>query len=172
MEKALVEGMPVTELIAVVAKKFGVSERQGYKDLKEVHRRWHAAGLELKMHSERMLAQAVSRREHLYRLSLQAGDRPSALSAEQDRCKLLALYPTAESKVKLDGTVGLTGKDGGPIEQLVVYLPHNHRDKPAGPTHQATAEDLAAAAVAGSNPGPVAQIDLPDNGRDTPLEQR
>jgi hypothetical protein len=67
MEESLVEGTNPTEVAQAAAKKFGVSVRQTWDDLKEIYRRWEAAGIELQDHSEMMLAQAVRCCEQIYR---------------------------------------------------------------------------------------------------------
>jgi hypothetical protein len=110
MEKSLLEGVPSAEIVAAVAKKYQISERQAFYDLAEIHKRWEAAGKEIAghKHAQCSLMRALLRREYIYRLALQQGDLKNALAAESDRCVLAGLYPAKRTEV--------TGPAGGPIQ--------------------------------------------------------
>lgn len=102
IEKQLITGIPSAEIVQAAAQRSGIDERSARRDLAEVRRRWAEAGQLLQKESLCNLAQAVLRRDHLYRTALEAGQLGVALSAEIERCRLLGLYPAGKVEVKAE----------------------------------------------------------------------
>jgi hypothetical protein len=102
LEAALMEGMNTTAIIREVAKRFGVSEAQGWRDYRALRRRWAAAPKTKKEERERRirLHLAELRRNDLYRRALQGQDVRTALRIQDNLDKLFGLFPQPEPKRK------------------------------------------------------------------------
>jgi hypothetical protein len=106
IEASLIEGMRHADLAAAAATKFGVSTQQIKLDIKKVMSRWKKAGTYLQKSPAANLAQAILRRQEVFRRALTNNDLPTALRAEQDSAKLLDLYPEEKHQHQHSGPGG------------------------------------------------------------------
>lgn len=94
VEKLLCSGAKESAILRTLGEKFGLTAKQVRQDIAAVRRRWakKAGGAADAVGSE--LGRSLDRLEQLYSLALKAGDLPTALAVERQRCKLLGLYPS------------------------------------------------------------------------------
>jgi len=92
MEKRLIEGTPISAVIPEAMTKHRIRERQAFKDLAEIKRRWQEAGQQIQEETKMALGMALKRREFLWYEAVSKGDYRTALEVEKDRCNLLGLY--------------------------------------------------------------------------------
>ena len=104
MERALLDGRTVADVVAVAAEMFKVSRMSAYRDVVQIKRRWKS---EARRELDIAFGKALARRERLYRRAIvqaddaERADRPAVLlralklahRIEIDRCELLGLYP-------------------------------------------------------------------------------
>ena len=95
IEKALLSGRRPVEAVRAAVKSFNVSEASAWRDCKLVRTQW-AERAALATASEAEFGRALELREQLYWEAMQGGDLALAFKIEQDRCKLLNLYPAVQ----------------------------------------------------------------------------
>lgn len=105
MAKSLADGRSPTEVVEAAASAYGISTRCAWDDYAEIRRQWAEQAAGERADVAGAFGLAVLRRGQLYRAALQNGDVHLALSVEQDRCKLLGLYPAEKSEVKTTTTL-------------------------------------------------------------------
>lgn len=98
MGKALADGRSPTEVAESAAVRHGISIRAAWDDLAEVRRHWAEEAERMRATPNGSLGLALVRRDLLFRRSLETGDYALAMKVEQDRCKLLGLYPSEKSE--------------------------------------------------------------------------
>lgn len=97
IEKAMVQGRTARDIVRACTQQFSMTARQVKRDMALVRKRWAEGAARIKATPGEQLGLAVARREHLFSQALDLVDLETALKAEQDRCKLLNLYPAVDS---------------------------------------------------------------------------
>src|SRR5262245_37560403 len=100
IEKALLNGVSIARIVADTVKQFGVCKQTVYNDIKDIKRRWADGTSEQRQELAAEFQRSVLRREMLFNKALQKDDDAQALRVEQDRCKLLGLYPEDTVTIK------------------------------------------------------------------------
>lgn len=103
MARALADGRSPTEVVEQAAASYGVSVRQAWDDYAEVRKQWAGEAEKERADVAGAFGLALLRRGQIYRAALANGDPGLALEVEQDRCKLLGLYPAERAEVKTTG---------------------------------------------------------------------
>ncbi len=95
IEKALVEGIDLDDVIDASPAQFGISPNQVANDLLTVYKRLSEAGARLRTHldGDAALALAHRRRNKIWREAMAQGENRLAHEVEKDLCKLLGIYP-------------------------------------------------------------------------------
>lgn len=99
MEKHLLAGKTVREVVLAAVAKWGMSQPTAYEDIKIIRQRW-AELAEGRKDAEAEIGKAIARREQLYNRALEREDDAQALRVENDRCRLHGMY--ADQKPKDD----------------------------------------------------------------------
>ena len=111
LERALIEGRSPTAAVTACSKSLGITLRTAWRDYKVVKKRWAKSAEKLRSQPMVGLGMALLKRDELYRASMASGDTRTALAVEQDRCKLLNLYPDEKIVVGRE-------RDDRPVEEL------------------------------------------------------
>jgi hypothetical protein len=94
LENSLLEGMNTTAIIRAAAKQFGITERQAWKDLRTIRRRWAKAKENAKEEEERRsrLHRAELRHNVLYQQALRDNDIATALRIDDSIAWMFGLF--------------------------------------------------------------------------------
>lgn len=89
VEKLILKGTPIHEILQITSDQYKVSSRQVYSYINKVNTRWikHA-----NVDHEKHYNEAVNRRQHLYFKAMEANDYHQALEVEKDLRKIQGLY--------------------------------------------------------------------------------
>ncbi len=95
LERALVEGARLEDLVQAAVAGLGCSRKTGRADVKLLLERLADEGRAIRpgVSDPVALAVAVKRRERIFQEAMRHKDRRIALDAEKDRCRLLNVYP-------------------------------------------------------------------------------
>ena len=110
LEQALIDGVLISQAVAVYAKTIGISTRQGWADYQMIKAAWAREALSIRNDPDRGLGQAILRRDQMYRACMKNQDLEQALKVEQDRSKLLDLYEFDKQERTKDKEVGSSGR--------------------------------------------------------------